>query len=332
MATHRANPDSAQTIFISKLCKRSSWGLCLLTDMLEIIRNKKDIWSVAIGVTSPVFMIIFLIIDTSNFAYTFILWLALWIFICRNNYILHNHIHFPMLGSKLANKLFDILLALSTAMPAGNWKIMHVHGHHVEHKVQDLPSRSYAKLFFVPSYDEVRWYDGIIFSISRIPYQFFYPIRFLLKGLFSPWPAKRAWAKHYIFDYLIILAFAIFMLALNFERALFGVLSIYILVYFISIYIDFYTHVRETKTQESGVTFSNVCHSAMYNKMFWNFGYHVGHHTYPEAHWSQLPEIERKMGITSSDVTAFKALNIFGFMKPSFHRWKIPTDKRIDLD
>jgi fatty acid desaturase len=55
-------------------------------------------------------------------------WLAVWLYICRHNYILHNHVHHPFTDSKRFNRYLDWSLGFVTAMTAGNWRIMHVHG------------------------------------------------------------------------------------------------------------------------------------------------------------------------------------------------------------
>lgn len=292
--------------------------------MKRFIKHKSDKGAVLIAAASPLLIILFIFWESSIFTLS-IIWAALWVITCRNNYILHNHVHVPMLDGKIANKIFDILLALSTAMPAGNWKIMHVHGHHVEHKVQTLASRSFVMDFMVPSYHKVKWYNGFNYSIFRVPLQFFYPIKILGAGLISSWSAKRIWARYYLLDYLALAAFVSLLAIHNFERVLFGVIPIYILVYFVSIYIDFYTHVREHNTLNSGITFSNVCHNSVYNKMFWNFGHHVGHHSNPSTHWSELPEVEKRMGVVQSDDEAFRALNIFGLFRPMHNVWRIPV-------
>ena len=71
-------------------------------------------------------------------------WLAVWLYICRHNYILHNHVHHPFTDSKWFNRYLDWSLGFVTAMTAGNWRIMHVHGHHVEHLAELLPTRAHA--------------------------------------------------------------------------------------------------------------------------------------------------------------------------------------------
>ncbi|WP_427452747.1 fatty acid desaturase [Litorimonas sp. WD9-15] len=75
---------------------------------------------------------------------------GVWILICRNNYVLHNHVHHPMFVKRSWNRVFNIIFGLSAGMPAGNWKIMHVHGHHVEHKKQALKGRPYIERFIIP--------------------------------------------------------------------------------------------------------------------------------------------------------------------------------------
>ena len=129
-------------------------------------------------------------------------------------------------------------------------------------------------------------------------------------------------------DYFLLALFLFLLSLQNAERVIFGVVTVYVLVYFVSIYIDYYTHVREEKSRNVGIQFSNICHDAIYNKLFWNFGFHVGHHSYPQAHWTELPEIEKQMGVVQSDQNVFSALNIFGLFRPKFNRWRVPKVRK----
>ena len=129
------------------------------------------------------------------------MWLIVWVCICRHNYLLHNHVHFPITVYPRLNKLISILYAICTGMPEGNWKIMHVHGHHVEHKILSLPSRKYIERFSVSHPAKPDLASGVIFSILRVGPQAVTPLIVLLKGTRSSWKSRRRWSFYYLKDY-----------------------------------------------------------------------------------------------------------------------------------
>lgn len=293
--------------------------------MKKVLRERKDLYGFVWAFLGPIILIAPFFIEFTNFFELAAMWLVVWACLCRHNYLLHNHVHFPITVYPWLNKLISILYAICTGMPEGNWKIMHVHGHHVEHKILNLPSRKYIEKFSTPHAAKRMLSSGVIFSIIRIVPQAVTPFIVLLNGTRSNWREKRAWSFYYLIDYLILSIFIISLFVVSPLKLGIFVIGLYIVVAFGSICIDYVTHIQtESQTLQAGrISFSNVCHDKTYNRHFWNFGHHVGHHIKPNVHWSKLPEIERKLGVLSTDDEAAKDLNIFGLFRPTHISWKI---------
>ena len=242
-----------------------------------------------------------------------LLWGSVWLIICRNNYVLHNHIHSPFWSNKVANRFLNIFLGLSTGMPAGNWKLMHVHGHHVDHKFNNLKSRHYLDRFIIPDNTEHTAKNYSKYVIANTVPQIFIPILELVKMAIKS-PFRRPFALYYLVDYFVITLFLTFIFFLS-PVSCIAIVGMYIFITLLSLRVDYYTHIGAKPVE--AISFANSCRNDTYNKLFWNFGYHVGHHIKPKLHWSLLPSYEEELGIlpSSADVQA-KSINLFGGVIP----------------
>ena len=185
-------------------------------------------------------------------------WIIAWLAVCRHNYMLHNHIHIPIAYAPWLNRTINILLGFCSGMPAGNWKIMHVHGHHVEHKVQDLSSRRYLRIFDLHEPSNSNELSGVIFAFRRLIPQAWTPVRLLWAWSNSEWHAKRTWARYYLFDYVVIVSFVAILATISVMDALVLICIIYPTVSFVSIYIDYITHIQSDSVENEGkIRFSN---------------------------------------------------------------------------
>src|SRR5262245_6539900 len=77
--------------------------------MPGVIRNPADARQVALAVAGP-FVLIFPFFVSANVIIEGVLWLATWTFVCRHNYILHNHVHCPFTRSRPLNRLLGGML------------------------------------------------------------------------------------------------------------------------------------------------------------------------------------------------------------------------------
>jgi len=129
-----------------------------------ILKHREDISQIFLAGIGPIILISATAIETLTSLNSFLIWGIVWLLICRNNYVLHNHAHSPMFTSKRINRLCNIIFGLTAGMPAGNWKIMHVHGHHVEHRKGARQGRKYIERFIIP--DDTRDSFGISLNMQ----------------------------------------------------------------------------------------------------------------------------------------------------------------------
>jgi fatty acid desaturase len=289
-----------------------------MTLQLPRVRNRADIPQVVNALLGPLILIAPLAAGLQGLS-LFVAWLGVWLYICRHNYILHNHVHYRFTNSRRFNRWLDMSLGFVTAMTAGNWRIMHVHGHHVEHLADRLPSRAHASLLRV---DDVahhgRWHAAAHCAVS-VPYQFAYPIWRCLRGAFAREGFRSTYYRYHVREFLIVYgAIGAAIWAFGWRGALF-LLPTYYLVYFLSRHVDYVTHVAAASSADHA--YSNICLSPRYNRWYWNFGYHVAHHFAPRAHWTRLPEIYRTLHVSPAQRASVETLNVYGLFRPVRLRW-----------
>ena len=224
------------------------------------------------------------------------LWGFIWLLVCRNNYILHNHIHVPLTSSKPFNRLLGKILGLSTGMPPGNWLLMHKHGHHAEHKIQSLRRWRYVRLTDPPDDAKAGIWHTLQFAARKTPLQICIPVGVMVGMLFRT-RLYRRFALFHLVDYALIAAYVALLFALS-PYGGYAMVIIYLMVTYISISVDYVSHAGET--MEGEAFFANACYNPLFNRLFWNFGYHAAHHVSPSTHWSELPRLEEKLGLRAN--------------------------------
>jgi len=153
----------------------------------------------------------------------------------------------------------------------------------------------------------------------------FIPFRELLKMAFGP-KFRRAYGRYYLLDYLIIGLFLLAVFVFSPKSAAI-IIYFYVIITFFSLRTDYSTHVGEKA--KGDILFANNCQDAIFNRFFWNFGHHVGHHMKPSLHWTKLPAYEKKLGVVDSeDDVQTVSFNFFGLLLPPFLHWR--ATRRIE--
>jgi fatty acid desaturase len=245
--------------------------------------------------------------------------LAVWCYICRHNYILHNHVHCPFTSSKKFNRFLNVTLGFCTGMTAGNWKITHVHGHHVEHRIKNLPSRNYVRYLKVQEDEPYSVLSGILHSIKTAPLQWFLPLYIMVAGALKGSSARAKYYRFYLAEFILVYGFVGLLACINPAKTALYFGSIYTLVYLISRYVDYLTHT--SSRGHSNLSIANICLHPAYNGAFWNFGYHVAHHVTPTAHWTTLPALYEGLRIEPEVPAVAIRPNTFGMFAPLFFEW-----------
>ena len=285
---------------------------------LGLVRNPADARQVALAVMGPPALLFPFALST-NIALEILTWMAVWGFIYRHNYILHNHVHCRFMKSRWLNRLIGGILGFCTGMTVGQWKITHIHGHHVEHKLEYLPGRRYIEPLNVSEKRPFSVRAGIIHALKTAPLQWIIPTRVMVAGAFGRSKLRRKFYRFYLLELLTIYAIAGSLTYIDPWKGVFYFGLVYAQVYLISRYVDYLTHA--SSQGESRYSIANNCLDAKYNKLFWNFGYHVAHHLKPSAHWTTLPSLHGSLAVSPEPRRTAIESNLFGFFAPPAFHW-----------
>lgn len=282
---------------------------------LLFLRERADLFSFVWTFVSPGLMLVpFIYLPDSPWLVAFY-WGLVWFGISSNNFILHNHVHTPMTCYRWLNRLLDYLLALTTGMTAGNWRLTHLHGHHIERLLQAHPERFADRLIFVHSqveYDSFRMGGAILHCLRTMGPQWYIPLKVTFKRGFLRSGFRSVYYRYHFYEMVGLHLVTTLLLLLNWRVALSFVILPYILVYFFSRYMDYLTHVGSVSNPR---LIANDCHAPSYNLFYFNFGYHTAHHLNPRMHWSMLPQhhqiIAQWLGLENLSI---KPYNFTGFL------------------
>ena len=292
-----------------------------------LVRNPADTRQVVLAIMGPPVLVAPFALS-APIAVEILIWIAVWTFIYRHNYILHNHVHCPFMASRRLNRLIGGMLGFCTGMTVGQWKITHVHGHHAEHKLKYLPSRRYIEPLKVDGKLPFSVRSGIVHALKTAPPQWIIPTRVMVAGAFGRSKLRRKFYRFHLLELLTIYAIAGGLTYIDPWKGLFYFGLVYALVYVISRYVDYLTHASSHGA--SKLSIANICLDPGYNKAFWNFGYHVAHHIKPSAHWTALPSLHRSLAVSPEPGSTAIETNMFGlFAPPAFH-WHRVRDAGLD--
>jgi beta-carotene hydroxylase len=293
--------------------------------MAGLLRNRADRTQLFLAATGP-FVLLFPFLVSFNFVVEIALWIVVWFCLCRHNHILHNHVHYPFTNSKRVNRLIGLMLGFCTGVTVGNWKLTHVHGHHVEHKIGHLRSREFTRLLSVNGNAAFSVRAGLAHAIRTAPLQWFLPLRVMLSGAFGAPSMRRKFFRFYLGEFFLIYGIVAVASYCNPAKgiAYFGLM--YSLVYLLSRYICYATHVASIGGSKYSV--ANVCLHPKYNAMFWNFGFHVAHHVRPAAHWTALPALYADLGVHEESDAVLVQTNVVGLFMPTTFAWQRIADPK----
>jgi fatty acid desaturase len=284
----------------------------------SLLRHSEDKTQVFLAMIGPLALIVPFFLSFDIY-FEILLWFAVWFFLCRHNYILHNHVHCPFTRSRNVNRILGAMLGFCTGMTVGIWKITHVHGHHVEHKVGHLPSRWFLRYFEVNETAPFSVFAAIVHSLKTAPIQLIVPLCILARRTITAGPIRRKFYRYYFLEFLLVYGLVGVFAWINPVKGFFYFGVIYALVYLVSRYVDYVTHA--SSGGESEYSIANVCIDPRFNRTFWNFGFHVAHHMQPSAHWTALPLIYEGLSISEDPASVAKRPNILGGFAPSTFSW-----------
>lgn len=200
--------------------------------------------------------------------------LLLWFLLCDMNFVLHQHVHYPMTRSRPWNLLLDLLLSCVTGMSAYSWRQHHLLHHH---RGDDRWGKHFA-------WEWRRHSAGgaLSYSLRQAMIIFFKPlIEAFTKGVMRHQQEPIDFRASFI-QQVGILAIMVLVTAKTPEFYI----PYYCLVYIFTTIADYDTHAG---CDEGHWGAANNTLSPSYNWVRNNFGFHTAHHIHPDAHWTELP-------------------------------------------
>ena len=281
-----------------------------------MLRNDQDIGQLSLALIGPAIVVWPFFIDLTP-PQIAMGWLVNWSLVSRHNYILHNHVHRPFSTSKIMNRVLDLLLGFTTGMSAGNWKITHVHGHHAEHIAAKLPNRPRLKILETTHDKNTRLSHNIGRALVTTPAQISWPFYIAFKLGFLEKGFRSAFYRFCFWEMAIILLIVGSLFFVDWKKTLIFIVGVHFLVIGISRYTDHITHSGANEGEE--YTFANICLSPTFNRIFWNFGYHVAHHIDPRLHWTELKQAQERLPITQGSMVV---PSVLGLICPREFSWR----------
>ena len=254
---------------------------------MMLISHRADILNVVRALIAPIIFFMPFFVGLPD-GYEFLSVILIYALIGKTNYILHLHIHHPFSRNRTLNRLLELCMGSVTGMTASNWRIQHLYGHHrgVDHLFRgDLA-------WELEAYTPVRVISYCARSMWPTflgPYMEAYRKGVLRK---ETKPINYRWA--FAEQSLIVLLVAALM-AWQPSLVIFYAIPLYLLTYLISRYVDYLNHYGCDEKSEIIYEHANNCLSRSFNRSTHNFGYHTAHHLRPGAHWTELPEIHRRI-------------------------------------
>lgn len=245
--------------------------------MSNIFRNKKDIIPVnIILLISIIDIFLFFYIESPVLLISYFLIMIIPKgLICSWN---HHHQHTSVFKGKKLNRILEVFYALHTGAVTNVWVLHHNLGHHRHYLNQEL--------------DQSRWKKkcGSTMGYWR------YSLEITLTAYYRAWLVGNKHKKQQkeFLKYGLITALIVLILTLyNPLNSLF----LFILPMIISLFLTSqatYKHHTGLDTEDKyAASYTDI--SLFWNVLTGNLGYHTAHHVKPNAHWSDLPEVHRKM-------------------------------------
>lgn len=218
--------------------------------------------------------------------YSVLFWLAVYVVISNLhlNGSMHYHIHRPLFKSNKLNKAYDYVCSIPNLVSFEAYKFIHIEHHKytndrlVNGKVGD-PVSTYR----CGNGIEESFWSYVIFSSLRN--------NFSAEDLLNKKDTVN-WNKLKWEGRLGLLAMiAVFVINVHFAILYFITVCVSSMV---NAALSYNEHHKAIDIEDSSRD-SVSCYNYLYNKLFFNTGYHQEHHYRPGVHWTKLPELTKQL-------------------------------------
>jgi fatty acid desaturase len=195
--------------------------------------------------------------------------------------IKHNHIHVPIFNSVLLNSGFDYVIDILTGNTVHDAYIIHIANHHKEtNKHRDWGNTE--------RFTNNKGALSIVRYALTTPYEF-------LKGKLE-WmkdPENKQLGRKNFRANLILWTIYILAAIIDFKATLLFIILPNLLAQFILVSFNYFQH--NGCNPSTRYNHSRNFTGTVINYLTFNNGFHIAHHHYPSAHWSQFKEIHIRL-------------------------------------
>jgi beta-carotene hydroxylase len=192
--------------------------------------------------------------------------------------VVHNSAHFRIFNNKISNSIFDLFLYLETGMMTSKFRLHHNIGHHGNYldPTKDpstwiwLNGKVMPRLVYISRYFVTHTYFSIRIGLNY-----------------------RSLLKQYIFQQVFFIAAMVSLLIINPINTLIVFLIPMTIVWLAFINFTYDDHVGLFSDNDYEASFSKT--GKLVNILIFNNGYHLAHHVEPRLHWSELPDIHKRI-------------------------------------
>ncbi len=195
--------------------------------------------------------------------------------------IKHNHIHVPVFTSKTLNSIYDYVLDILTGNTVHDAYIIHIANHHKEtNKHRD--------------WGNTEKFANNKGAFALLRYAVTTPREFLKgKRLWMKEPGNQHIGKKNIRANIILWSIYVLAGIIDFKATLLFIIIPNLLAQFVLVTFNYFQHAG--CNPETRYNHSRNFTGSVINFLTFNNGFHIAHHHYPSAHWSQFDAIHLKL-------------------------------------
>jgi len=190
----------------------------------------------------------------------------------------HHHQHLSTFRNKYLNRALEFFYALHTGVTTNLWVLHHVLGHHHN--------------FLDQTIDESRWKRGDGKVMGELEYSF----KVALTAYYRGYQVGRNYPKVQK-DFVVygIVTFILLAILLWFKplQGFFLFVLPMLTGLWLTAWVTYDHHAGLDTQNEFEASYNNL--NKWYNLFTGNLGYHTAHHHKQGVHWSQLPELHKKI-------------------------------------
>ncbi len=193
----------------------------------------------------------------------------------------HNHIHNPLFRSDRLNRLFSIASTLLLGVPHTLYRFHHFNHHAHNNDLVDPAIGTTKDLSSIYRHSKAPGKPEHVLSYALLG-----PFRGDVVPLYRM-TAKRGMAAQVWLELAALIAF---VGALSWGKPAY--LLFYVPVYYLGQAAALAENYAEHYGAQPGNRFADSvsCYGRLYNRIWFNNGFHQEHHAFPQVHWTRIPE------------------------------------------